>query len=223
MPKIREDQAQGLEKWSKRCDEVKAVIHHMDETQIWDSVQARDLDPKITDFVAEELKAGFSAPEIARRLGISVLSRQWKKIQAYFRQGFRADAEAYLYQQTHKYYKSLDQARDVLEEAFEHGTPHVTADKEGNVTVTHVKGATKELAGFIKAYGEAIALPVKLWKEYGAIGENAKQLTPGGVTILVQNNIPMPSVEEIRAHQEKMKERVQVIAVESRTIEEQKP
>lgn len=203
--------------YSTRCDEVKEVITRMNEDQLWDSTNARDLDPRLIDHVCEQIESGVSPGEIARNLNLpgGKNSRQWKKIAAYFRQGFRADAEAYLMQQTHKHYKNLDRLREVFEDALENGVPIVIpATKETSTEVIRVKGATKELAGFAKAYGEAVSLPVKLWKDFGAIGEK-KDVGMGGTTIVVQNNIPMPSVEEIMAHQDEMEARAKAIEVKS--------
>ena len=210
--------AEGREAYSKRADEVRDVICRMREDQLWDSVKAADLDPKIIDYVMDRLKEGMAPHQLAKSLGLSGLnSKEWKKIQAYFRQGFRADAEAYLWQQTHKYYKVIDKAKAVLEDAFLEGTPHVVVPKDGEAYTIRVKGATKELAGFIDAYSRAIEQPVRLWKAFGAIGEK-KDLGPGGVTILVQNNIPMPSIEDIKKHQDELIARTNALEVKKKEI-----
>ena len=148
-------------------------------------------------------------------------SKQWTKIQAYFRRGFRADAEAYLYNKTYEFFKVIDKAKAVLEDAFENGTPHVTADKEGDVTVTYVKGATRELGSFIESYAKSIAMPVKLWKDYGAIGEK-KDIGPGGVTIVVNTNVPQRTQVEIDAYRNRLKESKEVIDVTPETNDKPK-
>lgn len=202
-----------------RAEEVKAVVTKMTEDQLWDSVQARDVDPLIIEYVSEQVLAGKLPGEIARDLGLrgGKNSKEFKKILAYFRQGTRADADTYLYRQTHKYYKTIDDLRDKVEDAMENGIPHLVEIKGvGGFTERHevirIKGATPELAQLLKAYGDAISLPVKLWKDFGAIGEK-KDIGPGGVTIVVQNKIPFPTESEIRAHQEEMKAKAKTIEV----------
>jgi hypothetical protein len=197
-------------------DECKAVITQMDDDKLWDSVHARDIPPKIIEFVTQKLEAGSTAGEIARdlRLPGGKNSKQWKKIQSYFRQGFRADAEAFLYQKTTEYYHMLVKYKEILLDAIENGTPHVVSDGVGPTEVIRVKGATKELAAMIKIYNESISAPVKLWKDFGAIGEK-KDVGTSGVNIQVINNIPMPSSEEIRKHQEEIAAKQQAIEVKS--------
>lgn len=197
------------------ADEVRAIVLQLDENAAWDHLQARDLDPKLIDFVADLLTRGIQPGVIAQKhLGLSGKNdKRWKKIQAYFRQGFRADAEAYLFNQTQRYFKFIDRAEKVLEDAFENGTPHVT--KEGEVL--RVKGATPELAGFIDAYSKAIAHPVKLWKEYGAIGDK-KDVGQAGTTIVVNTMIQMPSADQIRSHQEEIRRKQEAIEVKKREL-----
>lgn len=199
------------------------VIHRMDETAAWDQIQAKDVDPKIMDYVREELARGVEAGQIAKALGFwhGTADRRWKKIQACIRMGFRADAEAYLYLQSRRLFQTIEKARGILDEAFINGVPVVVEIKEKGSTVDHqimyVKGATKELAGFMKAYTEAIALPTKLWKEYGAIGEK-KDAGSTQPTIVVQNLIPMPSAEAILKNQEEMQAKSKAIETTSRKV-----
>lgn len=201
------DQERGAEAYHQRKNEVREVVERYTADEAWDNLQARDLDPKLTTVVEEMLQKGFSPGEICNQLRMKggTQGKAWKKLQAYFRQGFRADAEVYLMRATHKYYKVMDKALEVLEDAFENGTPVLTEIKgEKGATLGHdvirVKGATRELASFLKAYSDSVRLPVQLWRDFGAIGEK-KDVGPGGVTIVVQNNIPMPTSEEIEAHQ----------------------
>lgn len=216
-------QEKGCEKYSTRAEEVRAIVYKLTEDSAWDHIQARDLDPKIIDFVAQRLSDGALPGDITKELGLSLQggknSRQWKKIAAYFRQGFRADAEAYLFQQTHKYYKMIEKAREVLEDAFENGVPIVVTNPEAPPEILYVKGATKELGSFLESYSKAIMLPPKLWKEFGAIGEKPG-VVPGnqGLTIVVENNIPMPSVDQIKAHQAEMRARATAIEVKAMPV-----
>lgn len=209
------------EKISIRASEVRAVIASHDASKAWDTLQSKDLDSRITDFISVKLHEGYSPPEICRMLGLpNTGCKQWKKIQAWLRAGFRADAEVYLFQQTHKFYKAIDKARELWEDAVENGTPHVVEKVNGDIVVHKVKGATKELCQLLDAYGRAIEQPVKLWKTYGAIGER-KDVAPGGTTIFVQNNIQFPSPDEIRKHKEAMIEDVKSVEADSRTIDSQ--
>lgn len=204
----------------------REVIHRMDQDAAWDQIQAKDVDPKVMDYVREELSRGVEAGNIAKALGFwhGTADRRWKKIQACIRMGFRADAEAYLYMQSRKLFQVAEKAREVLDDAFEEGVPVVVEIKVKGSTVghevMHVKGATKELAGFLKAYTEAIATPVRLWKEYGAIGEK-KDAGSTQPTIIVQNNIPMPSAEAILKHTQEMEAKAKAIETTARKINDE--
>lgn len=211
----------GLERAEKaeRSNEVRAIIAQMSDAGAWDHIQSRDLDPRIVDFVAEKLVAGLGPAEIVRMIGIrSTVSKEWKKIQAHFRMGFRADAEAYLMQQTHKFYKVIEKARLILDDAIENGVPVVVQHKDSTgqslePQILRVKGATPELGSFLASYSKAIALPVKLWKEFGAIGERPDMKNHNGVTIVVQNHIPLPTADAIREHQEELQAKMKAIEV----------
>lgn len=208
--------AEGERRYSARAADVRDIIHKTMEAAAWDHVLARDLDPKIIEYVAKRLNAGKTPGDICGELGLNghggKNSKHWKKIAAYFRQGFRADAEAYLFQQTHKFYKVLEKAKDTLEDAFENGTPHFDSETS---QVIRIKGATKELGSFLESYSKAIMLAPKLWKEFGAIGERKDHIPGQGTTIVVENLIPMPTVEQILTHQEQMKSRAAAIELKS--------
>ncbi len=196
---------------------------NLDKDAAWDHVMAKDLPEELTSYVVEQLQAGVEPRVICKALGIkSVGSQQWKKIAAWLRQGMRASAEAYLTQQTTDFYRVLKKAREVLEDAFENGVPIVTQDTVGRESVTsviRVKGATKELANFLAMYSSAVQTPVNLWKSFGMIGEkeNGGQK---GVTIVVNNSIPMPTVAEIKSHQEEMQKKMEAIEVKGTPVAE---
>lgn len=183
---------------------ARQVITRLDETQTWDQIKSRDVDPAVMDYVKKELTHGVPPHTVAKALGFKhgVNDRRWSKIQAGIRLGFRVDAEAYLYLQSKRFFTTIEKARQVLEDAFENGVPVIVTSVVRGSTITEVirvKGATKELASFIKTYSEAIKMPVDLWKAYGAIGD--KKEGNQGVTIVVQNNIPMPTEKEILDNQ----------------------
>lgn len=190
---------------------MRALVVRMDQDLVWDHIQARDLDQDLIDFVANKIHAGFNASEICKELGLKggKTSRQWRKIQAHFRHGFRADADVYLESQTRKVVQVIEKTRLAIEDALENGTPMLNP-KTGDVT--YVKGATKDLAAMLAAYDKIVGTPVKLWKDYGVIGEK-KESSGSGVTIVVQNNIPMPSQSEIVAHQKEMQAKLEAIEV----------
>jgi hypothetical protein len=206
-PSALEKKARGEAAYSARCKSIREVISKMTEAAAWDHIQARDVPMEIIDFVAEKIHRGVSPGQITKELGLNPAggknSKQWRKIQAYFRQGFRADAEAYLIQQSHDYYRILQKTKETLEDAFEHGAPIV--NEEGSVI--HVKGATKELAGFIETYSRAVQTLPKLWKDFGAISESGGKggaAGPGGVTIVVKTNVPSPPQADVDAYRKRM-------------------
>lgn len=197
---------------TERLNEAKVVVSRLDADAAWDSIQSRDLPKELVDYVADRLQET-EPHRICQELGITggKNSKQWKKLAAYFRAGFRYDAEGYLFQQTQKFYSVIQRAREILDDAFENGTPQIIVNqKTGDYEEIRVKGATKELTSFLHAYGEAISTPIRLWKDFGAIGEKS-DISTKGVTIFVQNNIPMPTQEEIKAHQEEMQKKMQAI------------
>lgn len=216
---LHEKRTLGIQRAAARQMKAREVMVRLEQDLAWDRMQARDIPPEIIDYVAPRMAKGVPPSKIALGLGLrekgGVASREWKKIQAYFRQGFRASAEAYLFQQTKDVYETLEKAKEVLDDAFMNGVPVVEQtsykDKDGckqvETEVHYVKGATKELAGFLDTYGRLVMLMPKLWKDYGAISETAaKGGAPGqgGLTIVVKTNVPAPSQADIDAYRKKM-------------------
>lgn len=219
LPPHQQKAVVASREYAKRTKQVREVMTRLSADAAWDRMQARDVPPEIIDFVAPRLAKGVPPQTIARDLGLrekgGVASREWKKIQAFFRQGFRASAEAYLYQQSSDYYKILTKTKEILEDAFENGVPIIEQttfkDKDGckqvETEVHLVKGATKELAAFIETYSRAVQTLPKLWKDFGAIGEapgKAGAPGQGGLTIVVKTNVPTPSQADIDAYRQKM-------------------
>lgn len=207
----------GKRAYEKRCEDVRKTLTRLDENLAWDSIQARDLPPDLIAFVESELVKGVTPGQLCKVLGLNrhggKNSRQWRKIQAYIRQGFRADAEGYLFRMTHDFFETMQKAKTVLDDAFENGVPIVEQtkvhDRDGGFKVEtqvhYVKGATKELGSFLESYGKAVMLPMKMWREYGAIGEQqSKGSSPGGITIVVKTNVPTPTQAQVDSYRDRM-------------------
>ena len=191
--------------------QVRETLHLLTEKRAWDHLKARDVPPEIIELVEERIVAGDQPRKICVMLGLNrhggVHSSAWKKIQANLRGGFRADAEAFVLRQTTQLFGVIQKLKETVDDAFDEGVPIVGFDKFGQAHVTHVKGATKELGSIIESYAKAVAAPVKLWKELGAVGEKSGGV-PGqtGTTIIVKTAVNLPSQEDIAKYRERYSE-----------------
>lgn len=190
-------QAEAIQNLSDLREVVHQIVKRYDDEAVWDSIQSRDLPAEMLDYVTERLRQGFSYDQIRRSIGIRrTTDKSWKKIMAALKQGFRIDGPAFLVQKAWEVQSMSDKLRDQIMKAFEDGVE--VATKEG---VVNLKGPSKELSMAVDAYNRLQQGFVKLGKDLGAFVEQ-EQKGNGGVTIVVQQNVPLPSMKDVKAHQD---------------------
>lgn len=199
-PKSVSTRAQQVQGILNRREFVHSIIQKCDEEQIWDNIKARDVDPEVLDYVRQQLIDGWDFTAIRRQLGIRrSTDKSWTKIMSALKQGYRVDGTAYLIHIGGKYKQLADKMYTQITEAIENGIE--VMDKTG--TIRKLKGPSQELAGYIDAYNRLNQGFIKNGKDLGAFVDNDGKGPAGGVTIIVQSNVPMPSQEQIEAHQKK--------------------
>lgn len=194
---------------------MHALIRRYDDENTWDQIQARDVPAHVIDFVHEQLENGFEYTQVRRQLGIKrSTDKAWRKIMSALKQGFRIDGQAHLQQIAYEYRAISQKVRRQIDHAFQHGTPVV--DKEGGVTM--VKGPTRELAGMIDTYNRLNQGFIKNAKDLGAYVEQEGKSGNSGVTIVVQSAVQLPSIKDVKAHQEKEREKNQILLSQGETM-----
>jgi hypothetical protein len=188
---------------------LQSLIFEMDVDNKWDAVQAKDVPAEILEFVRTEVERRRPVDEIRCALRIaSPNATSWRKIVSAFQQGARASGGVSVAALIHKHWEIGGKLEELITDAIENGMPafndkgQIICDQEGRAL--RVLGITKELSQAIDAFGRnneryvALALKAGLMKDTTAGKSGA---SGGGTTVLVQNLIPMPSAEDIRARE----------------------
>lgn len=179
---------------------VHSIIKRYDDEAVWDRIKSKEIPADVIDFVQEQLTNGFDYAQIRRQLGIlRSTDKSWTKIMSALKQGYRIDGTAFLIHIGGKYKRLADKMYNTIETALEDGVE--MPDGKGGTVV--IKGPTKELATFIDAYNRLNQGFIKNGKDLGAFVEQDGKGGQGGVTIVVKTNVPMPTAEDIKRHQDK--------------------
>jgi hypothetical protein len=168
--------------------EAKKIIVQYEEEDLWDKIEARNISAVVVEHVANSLERGIDAKRVRASLGIRVDSdKRWKKILAAIRSGIRINSTALLKKWIERNERIGDKLYDVIIERMACLGDKFDADESSAVS------------GMIKNLGELQLGIVKLGKDLGAFVDPSAG--GGGVTIVVNSNIKMPSQKDVDAHQ----------------------
>ena len=187
---------------SERREIAHALVKRNNELALWDSIQARDVDPQILEFVIEQFELGTEPRGIRRILGINASTdKSWKKILAGVRQGIRVDSTG-MFLRLHTQNELIG---GKMQKLIEHELTSMQERAEGKDSeLPPYRGFSKEITMAVDALNRLRQGTVKLGKELGVFEQpGEKGQGGGGVTIVIKNHIPFPSAQEITAHQEK--------------------
>lgn len=183
----------------RRREIVAKIVRRYDEESIWDNLKSRDVDPQLVDFVLEQISKGRDYTEIRKDLGIlRSTDKSWQKIMAAIKQGFRYDGTAFLVQKANEYQRVAGKLLKQIEEALDKGTQVVTKDGD----VVRITGPTKELSMAVDTYNRLTQGFIKNGKDLGAFVDHEQGGKGGGVTIQIVSAVNLPSLKEVKAHQE---------------------
>lgn len=202
-----------------RREVVASLIKKMDETAIWDTIQSRDVPAELIDYVCDQLKKGKNFGQIRKKMGILRSNdKSWQKIMAALKRGTRIDGTAFLVQKSYELQAMSDKLKDQIMEAFDKGTPVVTKNSDGSSQIEYVHGPSKELSATIDAYNRLQQGYVKLGRDLGAFVDETGGKGGGGVTIVVQNQIPMPDQKVIDARHEDQRKKNEALVEQSKAV-----
>lgn len=199
-----------------RREEVRALVRRYDQELVWDEIQARDVPAEMIDYVTEALERGDSYDMVRRQLGIPRRTdKAWKKIMAALKQGFRIDGQALLQQIAYEYRSMSQKIRDQIDDAFENGVE--VLDKDG--CRHRLMGPQPQLAGMIDTYNRLNQGFIKNAKDLGAYVEQEGKGKDSGVTIVIQSAVQLPTIKDVKAEQERQREKNQALLAQGRTLD----
>lgn len=161
----------------------------LDDSQAWADMQSKDVPVGIVSWVQSQLVEN-GIDKVRRDLGItSANDVRWKKIMMAIKTGTRIDATALFTKWMGRHELIAEHLYQISKEMLENNRPHAFK----------IFGAVSMMS---RLQGET----VKMGKELGVFSDpNQQQAGQGGVTIVIQSNIPHPSKSEIEVHQESQK------------------
>jgi hypothetical protein len=198
---------------------ARMLIEENTERKLWDTLQAKDIDPRIVEQVADMLATSADTRYIRRELGLQN-DRAWRKVLAAVRGGIRVNGTALMARWLTQNEKIAGLMQSLIErelEQMQNGTD--TVDAEGR-PVKKYAGFSKEITMAVDAINRLRQGTVKLGKELGVYeqpGEAGKG--GGGVTIVVQSGVPFPTAEAIAKSQAESREQNRELVEKSKAIE----
>lgn len=162
----------------------------LDESGTWVDLQAKDIPIGIVNWVQSQL---LETPidQVRKQLGIlGPNDPRWKKITQAMKTGVRVDSTALFVKWMGRHEAVADHLYQISKEMLENHRPNA-----------------HKIFGAVSLMSNLQAQTVKLGKELGVFADPGQQQGGGGVTIVVQTNIPHPSKEEIVVHQDASREK----------------
>lgn len=207
--------AEHVKTLAERRSELQGIIKKHDDQALWDAIQAKDVPAEITEYVMERLEKHVDSKQIRKDLGIPrATDKAWRKIMASIRQGFRVDATTYGMQILNRNERLSAKIRELVDKAMNEGIESL--DKNGNIKM--LQGLQKEILMATDALNRLDQGTVKVMKELGIIQDAGAEKSAGGVTIVVNSNIPLATPEEVRAKQELARQKNEEALEKARAI-----
>lgn len=180
----------------ERREAVHSILRRYEDEALWDTVKARDVDPQILEHVQFELETGKSFNEIRRELGIrSGSSKAWQKIMAGIKAGWRVDSAGFVVRMVGRQEKIagklfrlidtfLDQDAEKLKDLDEDGVPLL-------------ESYSKAITPMIDSLNRLHQGSAKIGKDLGVFVDAPDQKGGAPTQIIIQNNVPLPTPQQI--------------------------
>lgn len=190
---------EAIHEITERKERVHSILRRYEGEALWDTMKAKDVDPEILEHIQIELAHGKELRTIRRELGIaSQTSKQWIKISAALKAGWRVDSAGLFITMlgrqeklASKMYKLVDEFLDTDSKAIEELKK---TDKKG---VPLLDAYIKYMTPMIDALGRNQKTTVEIGKALGVFQESNEAGKSQGTTIVIQNNVPLPTPQQI--------------------------
>lgn len=185
---------------AKELAERKAVVAQYisknNEEGLWDSFHAKDVQPEILEEVQYLITLGHTPAEVRRALNLgSSTGQAWRKISAALKMGYRVDTGAWFARIMGRNEKIGDKLYKILDKVLDEDVEKLMEPDEKGVPLLALY--SKHATQMIDAMNRLQQGTVTIGKGIG-IFQDSQQAAAGssGVTIVVQNNVPLPTPEE---------------------------
>ena len=185
-----------MQEIAARREAVHSILRKAVETKEFDSMKAKDVPQEILDHVSWCLEMGLRPNEIRKELGIrSQTSKEWQKISAAMKMGMRVDGTAFFLRLFGRNERMSDKMYKILDEVLDQDIEKLKeTDKKGVPLMdTYFKYATS----MVDAMNRLQQSTVKIGADLGVFAEAGGEKGSGGTTIIIKNNVQLPTPKEI--------------------------
>jgi hypothetical protein len=179
-----------------RRAEVHAILRRYEGDALWDTIKARDVDPQIIEHIQFELEHGKDLAQIRRELKLgSATSKAWQKISAALKAGYRVDSTGLFVRMLGRQEKLASKLYKMLDIYLDEDTEKLK--KEDDEGVRLLDSYSKAITPMIDAMNRLHQSTVKIGKDLGVFTDGADGKGGSAPQIIIQNNVPMPSPQQI--------------------------
>lgn len=192
---------QSLQKESSTQEVVALMCNKLSEEGMWDSLKARDIPDDIIKFVLSEIDTGKDPREIRKSLGIhSQTSKEWQKISAAIKLGYRVNAPTYFHRLLGRNEKIVNKLYAVIDKVLDTDVDYLmnNSTEKGQ---SFLNIFAKDVTPMVDAMNRLQQGTVKIGRDLGVFSDPQAESKgaggQGGVTIVVKSHVIMKSPEEI--------------------------
>lgn len=217
---MQESPSNAMRKWEEERDAVRAIVKRHDDERLWDNMQSKDVPQEIVDYVMTKFQEGYNAAQVRRFLSIRRgLDPSWRKIMAAVRGGARADVVGLFNRYLARNEKLASRLTMIIDKATD-----IEVDPDDPKSLKEYQKLLvtvgKEVSQGADAINRLQQATIKMGKDIGLFGEQDSG-GKGGVTIVVQNHVPLPTPAEVKAHTQKRLADIEIQKAEAK-IEQRK-
>lgn len=181
-----------------RKESVSMICNKLSEEGAWDSMKARDVPQEIVQHVLSQIDIGKDPREIRKELGIhSQTSKEWQKIAAAIKIGYRVNAPTYFHRLIGRNEKIADKLYKVIDKVLDTDVDYLM-DNETKEGERFLKIFAKDVTPMIDAMNRLQQGTVKIGKDLGVFADTGGESKgSGGVTMVIKTNVILPSPQEL--------------------------
>jgi hypothetical protein len=210
-----EQRLQGANEQGERRLRVYALIEGLERGGDWDRMKTKDVDPLVTAYVVERLKGKAKLQQIREELGLRASrSKGWKLIMQSVGYYLKVDTPGLFAMMFEQNEKISDGVQKLIERLLKQA--------EDDADDKQWRHATKELPMLIDSLTRLRQATIKMGQDVGVFQTGESARGGQGTTIIIKNNVPLPTKEVVAEHRSKIIEASKVAIQNAEIIHEQK-
>lgn len=187
---------ENLKEIGERRAAVHSILTRYKDDALWDTVKARDVDPEILEYIQFELEHGKDLNQIRRELKLgSATSKPWQKIMAGIKAGWRVDSGGLFVRMLGRQEKLAGKLFKLIDKGLEVDLEDLQGSDTKGILILDTYA--KSITPMIDALNRLHQGTVKIGKDLGVFAESGDGKGATAPQIIIQNNVPMPTAQQI--------------------------